>query len=116
MLAALALALALNGDTTRAGPVRAYGPRSSPDSWTHDVGHVVTMVAATPAFSLWLKELGVPKRRARWLTLGTMVGVMVLKEVHDERVAGGFSGRDLATGSVGIGVGMIIAERLWRTP
>lgn len=111
MFATMALLAVLATDSTQtSGP----GPRFSTTSWTHDVGHVITMAVGTPAVSLWLQELGVARKPARWLTLGTMVSAAVLKEVYDQRVAGSFSGRDLLTNGVGIGIGMVISERMWR--
>ena len=112
MFATVALLAVLAADT---GEVKAMtGPRHTTRSWTHDVGHVTTMALATPTVSLWLKELGVARRTARWVTLGTMVTAAVLKEVYDERVANGFSKRDLVYSGLGISIGMVITERIWR--
>lgn len=92
------------------------GPRATRDSWTHEVGHFTSTLLLTPAVALWLEEAGIPRHKARWLTAGTMVAVVVLKEVYDQRAVGNFSGRDLALGAAGAGLGLVLAERVTRTP
>ena len=108
MIAILAVTIASAVPPTRpAGPLR---PASDPPS--HNVGHVISPALLTPSVSLWLEEAGIEGRANRWLTIGTMAAVVVLKEVYDHRVAGNFSGKDLALGAAGVGIGLVITYRI----
>ncbi|MEX2283012.1 MAG: hypothetical protein WEE89_11065 [Gemmatimonadota bacterium] len=85
--------------------------------WPHDVGHVVSLSVFTPAVYGFSLELGASRRPARLIAAGTALAAMVLKEWHDHRAVGNFSGRDIAFGIVGTGVGFYIAERInWNLP
>jgi hypothetical protein len=105
-------------------PAEPYRPRNQliaranlARDWPHDVGHVVSLSVFTPAVYGFSLELGARRRPARLIAAGTAVAAMVLKEWHDHRAAGNFSGRDIAFGVVGTGAGFYIAERInWSPP
>jgi hypothetical protein len=85
--------------------------------WPHDIGHVVSLSVVTPAVYGFSMELGASRRRGRLIAVGTAVAAMVLKEWHDHRAVGNFSGRDIAFGVVGTGAGFYLAERInWSPP
>jgi len=133
MIASLLLVAALNAaaggplavaDTLRpaasrgAGPVRvspAWGPRGSPDSWTHEVGHVLAGVIAAPAVYGWMREAGASKTQARWVTAASILGAALAKELYDEHVVNSFSTRDIGITLAGGAVGLWLAERInWK--
>jgi hypothetical protein len=112
---ALTLALAPPADTGGVA-VRAEaraGPRRTENSWTHDAGHFLTMAVSAPSVYTWARTAGASRSTARWLTAGTMIAAVVLKEVYDYNEVENFSGRDIALGLTGAGLGLIAAERLF---
>ena len=91
-------------------------PRKNVKNWPHDVGHVVSLAVITPAIYGFSMEASHSRRQARLIAAGTAVAAMVLKEWHDHRAVGNFSGRDIAFGVLGTGAGFYIAERINWSP
>lgn len=91
-------------------------PTKNVKNWPHDVGHVVSLAVITPAIYGFSMEASHSRRQARLIAAGTAVAAMVLKEWHDHRAVGNFSGRDIAFGVLGTGAGFYIAERINWSP
>ena len=90
--------------------------RKNVKNWPHDVGHVASLAIITPAMYGFFIEANNNRRQARLVAAGTAVAAMVLKEWHDHRAVGNFSGRDIAFGVLGTGAGFYIAERINWSP
>ena len=113
VVAVLALGPAADSAKTLGRPAASTaGPRRTEDSWTHDVGHFVTMAVATPSVYAWARTAGASRSSARLITVGTILAAVVLKEVYDYHEVKNFSGRDIAVGLTGAGLGYFAAERL----
>jgi hypothetical protein len=117
VLLALCVLAGPPADTAAEFRVNSFAtPRKNGKNWPHDVGHVATLAVITPAIYGFSLETGSSRRQARLIAAGTAVAAMVLKEWHDHRAVGNFSGRDIAFGVLGTGAGFYIAERINWSP
>jgi hypothetical protein len=107
-----------SSDSTRLTQLTQQRLARNTPTWSHDIGHFTSLMILTPSTALWLKEFGVSRKDARWVTVGVALAAIVLKESYDLRVANSFSARDLAVGGTGAVVGFAIATRIWpaQTP
>ena len=104
-------------DTSAEFRVHSFAtPKKYVKNWPHDVGHVASLAVITPAIYGFSMEAGSSRWQARPIAAGTAMAAMVLKEWHDHRAVGNFSGRDIAFGVLGTGAGFYIAERINWSP
>ena len=107
-----------SSDSTRLTQLTQQRTARNTPTWSHDIGHFTSLMILTPSTALWLREFGVSRKDALWVTAGVALAAIVLKESYDLRVADSFSTRDLAVGGAGAVVGFAIAIRIWpaQTP
>ena len=77
-----------------------------------NVGHFISPVVLTTSFYGTALYFGASKKQARWISVGTALGLVVAKELYDKSVAGRFGLEETGIGIAGTGVGLWLAERM----
>jgi hypothetical protein len=77
-----------------------------------NIGHLVSPAVLTASFYGTALYFGASKKQARWISVGTALGLVVAKELYDKSVAGRFGLEETAIGFAGTGAGLWLAERI----
>lgn len=77
-----------------------------------NVGHFISPMVLTTSFYGFALYFGKDRKEARWISALASLGLVVLKEVYDERVAGRFGVQEVLIGVGGTATGLYLAERI----
>ena len=73
-------------------------------------GHFISPAVLTTSFYGTARWFGATRSQARWISVGTALGLVVAKELYDKSVADRFGLEETAIGMVGTGLGLWMAE------